>query len=327
MRLDYARSLKSELMSGIGVRGPLALAYRWCAEARGPRAFGHPVSAVSVPLAIGIGGQHGRYKLAVRVQQIVPGIQTVLDQVSRCARGEVDIRMVGQVFKQGRWHRNRNRPLRIGGSIGDARTSTGTLGCFVTRASGGGEEDFLLCNNHILANENRAHKGDAIVQPGPNDGGRVARDKVGWLADFVRLRKRHNLVDAAVAELIEGIEYYYGFLDRLGPIRGVRTDPPEIGETVYKLGRTSGLTKGRVAAMEVDGLRVEYDTGILEFDRQLEIEPAGPGPFSRSGDSGSLIIDTRRRALGLLFAGNNVDTTYANLIGEVLDSLRMRVVY
>ena len=279
------------------------------------------------PLAIGICGRQGSCKLALRVHDAIPGVNTVLDRVSRRARGEVDVRFVGRVVKQIPWRHRRNRPLRIGGSVGHVRITAGTLGCFVTRRDGNAEEDFILSNNHVLANENKARKGDSIVQPGADDGGRTAKDKVGSLASFVRLRKRHNVADAATAELLERIEYYYNFLEGLGPIRGVRTDLPEIGETVYKLGRTTGLTKGRISAVEIDGLQVEYDRGILEFDQQVEIEPVGDKPFSLGGDSGSLIVDSRRRALGLLFAGNDVDATYANPIHEALDLLKVRLVY
>ena len=59
----------------------------------------------------------------------------------------------------------------------------------------------------------------------------------------------------------------------------------------------------------------------------IEIEPYDSTPFSQSGDSGSLIVDARRRAIGLLFAGNDVDATYANPIGTVLNSLGVDLVF
>lgn len=234
---------------------------------------------------------------------------------------------MGRVFKQAPWRRRRNRPLRIGGSIGHTRVKAGTLGCFVAPADSEDAQELILSNNHVLADENKAKKGASIVQPASADGGQAGKDRVGSLVKFVRLRKRHNLVDAAVADLVEGVEYYYEFLEGLGSIRGVRTDLPEIGEVVYKVGRTTGLTKGRISAVEMDALWVDYDMGSLQFDQQLEIEPAGKEPFSLSGDSGSLIVDSRRKAIGLLFAGNDADATYANPIGQVLDSLKMKLVY
>ena len=61
--------------------------------------------------------------------------------------------------------------------------------------------------------------------------------------------------------------------------------------TVFKVGRTTGQTKGRIRAFDVDNVRVEYDLGVLRFDNQIEIEGAGNAAFSDSGDSGSLIVD------------------------------------
>lgn len=57
---------------------------------------------------------------------------------------------------------------------------------------------------------------------------------------------------------------------------------------VAKLGRTTGLTRGRVTAFEMDNVVVEYDAGNLRFDGQVEIEGVGQKPFSDAGDSGSL---------------------------------------
>lgn len=52
-------------------------------------------------------------------------------------------------------------------------------------------------------------------------------------------------------------------------------------------------------------------------------------PFSDSGDSGSLIVDDDRLAIGLLFAGgdeggrNGKGLTYANPLRAVLDALQV----
>jgi hypothetical protein len=57
-----------------------------------------------------------------------------------------------------------NRPLRIGGSVGHFKITAGTLGCFVRARIG--DALHILTNNHVLADENRAKVGDAILQPG-----------------------------------------------------------------------------------------------------------------------------------------------------------------
>jgi hypothetical protein len=96
---------------------------------------------------------------------------------------------------------------------------------------------------------------------------------------------------------------------------------------VAKLGRTTGLTRGRVTAFELDNVVVGYDLGNLRFDDQIEIEGAGTDPFSDGGDSGSLIVDSDLRGVALLFAGgdqggtNGRGLTYANPLQDVLDHL------
>ncbi|TWU02392.1 trypsin-like peptidase domain-containing protein [Stieleria varia] len=282
------------------------------------------VSVPKAPIALGITGKNGNFKLAVRVHERSQGIKVVLDDIYRRCKGEMSVKIVGNVVKQAPWHQSLNRPLRIGGSVGHYQITAGTLGCFVTKD---GSEDFILSNNHVLANENLGRVGANILQPGDADGGRNPRDKVGDLAKFVRLKKRGNLVDCAMATIDEGMEYYYNELESLGPITGVRTDPLEDGEPVFKVGRTTGVTKGRVSAIELDRLVVGFDMGDLEFDSQIEIEPVGSAPFSLGGDSGSLIVDSKRKAVGLLFAGNDIDATYANDINNVLSALKVDLVF
>ena len=75
------------------------------------------------------------------------------------------------------------------------------------------------------------------------------------------------------------------------------------------------------------GVAVRARALRISFENQIEVEGTGPSPFSRGGDSGSLVVNTRRRAIGLLFAGsttggsNGKGLTYVNPIGDVLSSL------
>lgn len=99
-----------------------------------------------------------------------------------------------------------------------------------------------------------------------------------------------------------------------------------------KLGRSTGLTRGRVTAIELDKVIVRFDLGFLRFDNQFEVEGAGDAPFSRGRDSGSLVVDSDRRAVGLLFAGGTVGgtngqgLTFVNPIRAVLDVLKFDLV-
>jgi hypothetical protein len=147
------------------------------------------------------------------------------------------------------------------------------------------------------------------------------------LESAIALKPSGNLVDAAIALVAEGIGGDPTALTGLGRLAGVRTQPLADEERVYKVGRTTQLTEGRVSAFDVDNLPVEFDRGVITFDQQIEISPVpGAGPFSLGGDSGSLIVDEELRAVGLLFAGNDLDVTYANPISTVLALLGVEIV-
>jgi hypothetical protein len=83
--------------------------------------------------------------------------------------------------------RDRYRPtIPSGVSIGHYKITAGTLGTIVTDRSTGAK--LILSNNHVLANSNDAQIGDAILQPGPTDGGQNPADRVATLERFVRIR-------------------------------------------------------------------------------------------------------------------------------------------
>ena len=91
-----------------------------------------------------------------------------------------------------------------------------------------------------------------------------------------------------------------------GPLPAPVPDALDIDpdEPVEKVGRTTGHTRGRITAVEVDGVAVQYDEAVHRFDDQIEIEGL-TGAFSAGGDSGSVIWRSRDRApLALLFAGS-----------------------
>lgn len=74
--------------------------------------------------------------------------------------------------------------IPAGVSIGHYLITAGTYGARVIDDETG--DYLMLSNNHVLANENMATLGDAILQPGPYDGGR-STDKIASLERFVPL--------------------------------------------------------------------------------------------------------------------------------------------
>jgi hypothetical protein len=328
MRLESARELKLGLTSR--VVEPVA---RSAALGRTTLAVSaQPVAAVDTTfrtLAIGIAPRtRTEFRIAVRVQRRALLEGPHIERIRKAARGEVDVRYVGRIVKRAApWYQRRRRPVRIGLSVGHYDITAGTLGCFVRRRSDGAIA--ILSNNHVLADENKGKPGDAILQPGKYDGGTKSKSTIGELAEFVRLStSRANLVDCAIGVLRPTIRHLATRITGLGTLAGLGP-MPETNARVAKLGRTTGLTHGRVTAFELDNVVVGYDLGNLRFDGQIEIEGAGADPFSDGGDSGSLIVDDELRGVALLFAGgdqggtNGRGLTYANPLPEVLSRLRV----
>lgn len=262
-------------------------------------------------------------RVAVRLQQ--DGDRALLPDLGRSARDEVDVQVIGRVRAL---HspaaddlQRRVRPLRPGLSVAHPAVSAGTLGGFVRTAGG----TAILSNNHVLAASDAATVGDAVLQPGPADGGGPA-DRVATLTAFELFRAgAPNLVDAAVALLADGVTAEPGRFPG-GPLTGRVPDGLDIDPdvTVEKVGRTTGHTRGVVTAVEVDAVAVQYDEVVHRFDDQVEVQGLA-GAFSAGGDSGSVIWRSADRApMALLFAGSSTGgaggagVTFANPLSTVL---------
>ena len=327
MRLDSVRELKMALLdTNVAPLSDMKVsAMKLGIAARSTRAL----TPTPRTVALGVAPRGKDYRLAVRFQNRSLAEAELVETIRKRAHGEVDVRFVGRVVKRAPWYQSRQRPLAIGSSIGHFRITAGTLGCFVEQRAT--KEPFILSNNHVLADENRGKPGDVVIQPGDIDGGRKKQDYAGRLAAFVRLQKsKANLLDCAIASLRPGIEYVPGLLRGIGTLKGLGPEITDTGIRVRKVGRTTGVTSGRVTAFELDNVVVEYDFGNARFDDQIEIESAsGSESFCLGGDSGSLIVDGSRRAVALLFAGSetggkgNMGLTFANPIRAVLDALKI----
>jgi len=301
----------------------------------------------SPTLALGLAPREGGgYAIAVRYRLGVPAARSIARKVASEAGETVDVRRTGRirplagagdgpglrppvVTAQAAGETDRVRPLRPGVSVAHVDVTAGTLGAFVrsvTPVEGAPDGAvYALSNWHVLAGSPSARVGDVVVQPGPADGGSAPDDRVGTLARVVPLAAGETqTVDAAIALLDDAT------VDAGYPVGAVTTTArAEGGELVGKVGRTTSVTAGRVTAIELDDVVVGYgdELGALRFDDQIEVESTGTGPFSRGGDSGSLVYREDGVALGLLFAGsetggtNGTGLTYCNAIDTVLDRL------
>jgi len=215
--------------------------------------------------------------------------------------------------------------LTIGASVGHYRTSAGTLGFFARRRADGAVG--IVSNNHVLAAEDRGIDRDDVLHPAPADRGQRPKNVVATLCGtYPRLKGGGAAVDCAFAVLRREVTYDPSAL-HMGQTLGSVLSPAEGQGEVSKIGRTTLRTHGRITAFELDSVDVDYSFGPLRFGAQIEIESSSRLPFSRPGDSGSLIFGPEGHALGLLFAmsaiGGTLSTglSYAHPIGAVLDAL------
>jgi hypothetical protein len=240
---------------------------------------------------------------------------------------------------------DRFRPAPGGVSVGHVAITAGTLGCWVTKNG----QKVILSNNHVLANSNDAEIGDAILQPGPHDGGSFPQDHIANLTQFIpisfqgapsecqfanavisvfnlgcqvigsntryqaiKIQAEDNRVDAAIATPLNAADVKDEIIN-IGPIQG--TVQGELGMAVKKSGRTTGFTTGEIQQVDVTA-NVQYGAGqIAVFTDQLMA-----GAMSQGGDSGSAVLDDQNRLTGLLFAGSDT-TTIINRIENVFSAL------
>lgn len=126
-----------------------------------------------------------------------------------------------------------------------------------------------------------------------------------------------NRVDAALARVPDKSLLNPAIIDIGGPPRGITE--PELGMPVVKSGRTSGLTEGQVRQIDVT-VNVRYGERQARYVNQIMVSP-----FSQPGDSGSLVLDYERQAVGLLFAGSE-HVTVVSPIELVLAALNVELV-
>ncbi|WP_405732504.1 S1 family peptidase [Streptomyces sp. NBC_01537] len=233
---------------------------------------------------------------------------------------------------------HRMRPCPSGFSVGNVRVTAGTLGSvvydFLTGAStnppapgiGTPAQFYVLSNNHVLADSNRAQIGSPIVQPGVFDGGTDPSDRIATLSRFIPiqfapqipLNQHNNTVDAALGAVpFQDATREQHFIG--APRAWRRKANVSVGDMVKKVGRTTNLSMGRIIVTDAT-IDVSYGTaGVARFRDQILTTNISAG-----GDSGSLVCSLDNVALGLLFAGSNV-VTVVNHIENVRTLLRVEI--
>ncbi|WP_160051559.1 DNA/RNA non-specific endonuclease [Nocardiopsis sp. FR26] len=194
-------------------------------------------------------------------------------------------------------------PALPGVSVGHVRATAGTIGCVVFDRHDG--TPYVLSNWHVLHGAD-GELGEDVVQPGRADDphtdrnrlGRVERSHLGFAGDCAIATVEDRRFDPDIFELGVAPE-------ELGE--------PEIGDTVVKSGRTTGVTHG-VVRSPFKLAQINYPgagpRSVLCFE--IGVDPDNPprdGEISLPGDSGSAWMfknpDGRpgRVLAGLHFAG------------------------
>jgi hypothetical protein len=260
----------------------------------------------------------GQMAVKVFVREKLPmGQVTSAAQVPTQVAGfDTDVEAIGEVVLHS--YANRYpRPVPCGVSISNIKLNgSGTLGCLVLLNNG---KLCMLSNNHVLANENAAQIGDAIIQPGNAEPVPAPDQVIGTLENFIPIQAAGNLVDAAVALTS------FAMVSPRHVSYQVNPQPLEatIGMTVIKDGRTTQSTIGMITDLHVN-IAVPYDPfpAGAEMREQVAIRGVN-GPFSMPGDSGSLIVTAAsKQPVALLFAGSTDNSmTFANPIQAVSTAL------
>jgi hypothetical protein len=266
---------------------------------------GNPTGEDAIRVYVIIKAREHKIDKKALVPSSINGIQTDVVEIG-------EIRALANVGKM--------LPAPGGVSIGHYQITAGTLGCLVQKNG----RVYILSNNHVLANINAAGPEDPILQPGPVDGGRLDKDVIGHLSEFVPIQFNGavNTVDAAIARstppLVTPKNKCFGTIDPT-------STPASRFMLVKKCGRSTELTRGLITDVHA-AVKVSYGvSGTAIFQDQIIIQSAPFFNFSQGGDSGSLIVtESGNHPTGLLFAGTG-GYTIANKIENVLAAFAVKM--
>jgi hypothetical protein len=291
-------------------------------------------------LGTGIGeGENGTAELIVYVNsgaanqgEVVRSLPPTLRGIAVRSHLTEPFRAFGKPSRGGVSHTSKQSlPIQLGTSGGwgqdlaNGYCCGGTLGSLV-QANG---VQYILSNYHVMesdivlgGNNTVAADGQAVIQPGLID----VRCNAANAQTVATLKTLNSLpdnnVDVGVAEVMS--DSVSGSILEIGQISSETVDA-SISQPVKKSGRTTGLTRSKVSALNAT-IRVTYENECAggtaftkTFTGQIVVSNARSS-FLNSGDSGSLMVEdvaTAPRAVGLLYAGSST-TAIANPIGEVL---------
>lgn len=192
----------------------------------------------------------------------------------------------------------------------------GTLGCLATRISDG--KIVLLTNWHVLSRFG-GRVGDTVFQPlpapEPDDitGTFPKRPKSSENAIAKTAKMQvDSQVDCAIATVNTcrslccncgtGFKNEIRTLAVNGHDTIVGRGPATNGQTVFKVGMKTGRSQGVVITTNYPPFTISRDGTTYTFSGQIQIGNVGGVNFGESGDSGSVVIGSDGKIVGLYFA-------------------------
>ena len=236
--------------------------------------------------------------------------------------------------------------LYSGASIGHYRGTPGSIGALVK--SRHKKEDWLGVTSaaHVLGRGNQSQKGEQVLAPGPPDGPRTTDavcghlERYNLLTHFSQSSPGDNYLccaDLAVVRIAEECEHERpGFTSVVDPatrvngvrLRGSLSQGDAIGridEFVYKVGRTSDLTRGRLDLVGVQRQAIQLPDGRVYLYSDVLVVRGTDGEFSQPGDSGALVYTHDFHALGFVIGGAG-DLTFVSPVDTCLEELKLELV-
>jgi hypothetical protein len=253
--------------------------------------------------------------------------------------------------------RSKHSPLVGGitisnGRRGDRGFALGTLGFFATINGIEGPNNIALVTNHHVLKANGGRVGDDVFHPDFNK--TLPNNVIGKTLRLPEIDNAHFAypgggaaddywIDCAAAQLnicisswchtncgVSFANEIFGLgVNGFNSIADIAR--AEQHGVVYKVGRESGRTKGRIIRVD-ETIPVPPGMGLPTPRNVIEIEPLEPNcngamRFSDEGDSGAPIINEQGNLVGLLYsAATNPNNALACHIHPVLDALGLTAI-
>lgn len=219
--------------------------------------------------------------------------------------------------------------IRPGVSIGHGRFRAGTLGCLVNIPGRIRDQIGVLTAAHVVALNESVNKNDRIYSPGkPDISNLTQKYAIGRLIDFINLlpvsgyepgADIYQSIDVALINLEEAdpekIPKWNEVPDpgdpdnkmiRMRQVVPEREMPNYLNQEVYKFGRTTGFTRGKLVYHHIAQREIKLPNNKFYLYTELfGIVPAADGnPFSRPGDSGAPVYTADGRLLGFVIGAD-----------------------